>query len=730
VGPPAASNALAPGLADAVVLATNSARLKNGVEVSSGDVMVNAASPGPTLHAGYELAIEPQVTTAAASRLSGDSVRVKSKAVIGGDVSYNQLTNQGTIQGALLTPLALPVFSSLPPVLGQAPAAGATDVMVPAGGSAFLVAGEHGAVTVGAMATLTFDGGDFSLLSLTAGDGARLLFGGPARVHVAGRVLTGSDVVVGPDVGSSAGPADLAFFVTGIDGTTGTLGSTPRATELGPRNLVGASFWVPGGTLRLGQRSDATGAFLARDVLIENQSRLALASFFFNRAPEAEADEASVAEGGTVTLLDSGAASVLANDSDLFGDPLTATLVSGPSHGSLTLNADGTFSYQHDGSETTSDAFEYQACDDAAPSLCDTATVSLTIDPVNDPPLAADDAIAVQQGGTATQLVGGATSLLANDSDPDSSVLAVTVTPVSGPSHGSLLLAADGNFSYAHDGSETSSDGFVYEVCDDGSPVECATATVSIAISDSAEVAVVLTGTGSGRVTSSPAGIDCGDTCTASFPGGPVTLTPEAAPGSAFFGFSGDADCTDGSLAAGADTTCVARFDLVAVTATLTVSLAGTGSGSVLSDPAGVACPGDCAADYAVPTRVELFATADPGSTLVGWTGDADCLDGFVEVRGAIGCTAVFDLLPPPPASFTLHLDFLGGGIATVTSNPAGVLCEEDCSVSIPQGQTLVLFVRPMEGTFVAWGGDCAGSDVSTTVTMNADKTCTVTVDP
>lgn len=729
---PVTGAAIAPGLANVVVLATNSARLHNGVDVASGDVVVNAASPGPTLLSGYELAVEPQATTAAGTALKADSVRIKARAVVGGSVAYNQLVNNGTIQGTLSTPLSLPVFGLLPPFLGQPPAAGAADVLVPPGGSATLAAGEHGAISVGAGGTLVFAGGDYDVRSVVAGDGANLLFAAAARVSVEGRLLTGKGAVVGPAVGSGIAASDIGLFVGGIDGATGALGSTPRAVELGHDNLVGAGFYAPNGTLRLGHGSDATGAFLARAVLVENQCRLALDSFFYNRAPVAQPDSATVAEGGTVSVLDSTAASVLANDSDLFNDPLTVTTtpVSGPSHGTLTLNADGTFSYGHDGSETSSDSFDYEVCDDGVPALCDTATVTITITPVNDPPLAADDSIAMSQGGTATALVGGATSLLANDSDPDSTNLSVTTTPVSGPSHGTLTLAADGTFSYSHDDTESFSDSFVYEVCDDGSPVECDTATVAITITPSAQITVVLAGAGSGTVTSSPAGINCGAVCAATFAGGPVTLTPQADSGSVFAGFGGDADCADGTLSAAVDTLCTATFDLAAVTATVTITVAGTGSGTVLSEPAGIACPGVCAGTFAVPSRLELFESASSGSIFVGWSGDADCADGMLDVLADRSCTATFDLLPPPPASFTLTIDFQGGGLGTVTSNPAGVLCEEDCSVDFPQNQTVTLFVRPIEGTFVAWGGDCGGTGESTTVTLNADKTCTVTIVP
>jgi VCBS repeat-containing protein len=91
------------------------------------------------------------------------------------------------------------------------------------------------------------------------------------------------------------------------------------------------------------------------------------------------ADSATVAEGGTVTVLASAATSVLANDTDAENDALTAVLVSGPSNGSLTLNADGTFSYTHDGSETTSDSFTYKANDGTEDG--NTVTVAITVTP-------------------------------------------------------------------------------------------------------------------------------------------------------------------------------------------------------------------------------------------------------------------------------------------------------------------------------------------------------------
>lgn len=71
-------------------------------------------------------------------------------------------------------------------------------------------------------------------------------------------------------------------------------------------------------------------------------------------------------------------------------------------------------------------------------SLTDTDTVDITVNPVNDTPVTVADSIVVAEGGTATLLVGGATSLLTNDTDVDGDAL--TAILVSGPANGTLTL--------------------------------------------------------------------------------------------------------------------------------------------------------------------------------------------------------------------------------------------------------------------------------------------------
>ncbi len=89
-------------------------------------------------------------------------------------------------------------------------------------------------------------------------------------------------------------------------------------------------------------------------------------------------DEEFMDKGSTLN------ANVLDNDSDVEGDVQTVSLVNGPSQGSLTLNANGSYSYTPtDPNYSGTDKFVYSVCDNGIPQVCDTATVYLTILNVN-----------------------------------------------------------------------------------------------------------------------------------------------------------------------------------------------------------------------------------------------------------------------------------------------------------------------------------------------------------
>ena len=165
-------------------------------------------------------------------------------------------------------------------------------------------------------------------------------------------------------------------------------------------------------------------------------------------------------------------------------------------------------------------------------------------------------------------------------------------------------------------------------------------------------------GTGSGTVTSSPAGINCGADCSEPYTSGAaVTLTATAAAGSIFTGWSGA--CTG-------TTTCTVTMDAAkSVIATfalqtfaLTTSKSGTGSGTVTSSPAGINCGADCSEPYTSGAAVTLTATAAAGSIFTGWsgacTGTTTCT---VTMDAAKSVTATFSqAAPASPSSLTITI--------------------------------------------------------------------------
>ncbi len=193
-----------------------------------------------------------------------------------------------------------------------------------------------------------------------------------------------------------------------------------------------------------------------------------------NRPPVANDDTATVQQNTTLT-----GASVLANDSDPDGDPLTvtATPISGPSNGSLVLNGNGSYVYTPNPGFLGNDSFVYEVTDGKGGSDTATVTISVTItaQPVNRPPVANDDAATVQQNTTLN-----GTTVLGNDSDPDGDPLTVSVTPISGPSNGSLVLNGNGSYVYTPNPGFVGNDSFVYEVTDGKGGSDTATVRITV----------------------------------------------------------------------------------------------------------------------------------------------------------------------------------------------------------------------------------------------------------
>jgi hypothetical protein len=163
-------------------------------------------------------------------------------------------------------------------------------------------------------------------------------------------------------------------------------------------------------------------------------------------------------------------------------------------------------------------------------------------------------------------------------------------------------------------------------------------------------------GTGSGTVECEVEGGPV-EECEAEYPEDTeVALVAEAKIGSEFSGWSGD--CTGSGaceLTMGEDKAVTATFDLEPPSEfALTVSVAGSGSGSVTSSPAGINCGIDCSEAFAAGTEVTLTATPTSGSAFAGWSGDCGgtgvCK---VTMSQARSVTAMFTAESKPPAPGT-----------------------------------------------------------------------------
>ena len=183
-----------------------------------------------------------------------------------------------------------------------------------------------------------------------------------------------------------------------------------------------------------------------------------------NNAPTALDDSTSTDEDISVII------DVLSNDEDLDGDTLTLDSLTQPTNGLAVINEDATVSYTPASNFNGSDSFDYTVSD--GQSGTDTAAVTVTVIPIEDAPIAVDDSASTPPE------VAVIIDILSNDEDPDGDSL--TVSSLTQPANGSVVMNADETVSYMPASNFNGIDSFSYTVADGQGGADTATVTVTV----------------------------------------------------------------------------------------------------------------------------------------------------------------------------------------------------------------------------------------------------------
>ncbi|ASP48664.1 tandem-95 repeat protein [Cognaticolwellia beringensis] len=267
-------------------------------------------------------------------------------------------------------------------------------------------------------------------------------------------------------------------------------------------SLENGTATIVNGKLNITPAQDFFGQINVTYVMTDNinlaeTGSLLLTVLPINDAPIALDDSYSLAEDTGLTILVTDNNNLLSNDSDVDGDTLTvdttpvaspaktktrATLNTQPladvSNGNLTLNSNGSFSYIPDLNFSGVDSFTYQVMDGNGGTA--QATVTLTVNLINEIPIAVDDSYSFNEDFTWVRAVTDGDQLLSNDTDGDGDTLTVDSKPVSGVSNGTLTLNTDGSFTYVPDADFFSQDSFTYKISDGKGGTAQATVTLIV----------------------------------------------------------------------------------------------------------------------------------------------------------------------------------------------------------------------------------------------------------
>lgn len=262
-------------------------------------------------------------------------------------------------------------------------------------------------------------------------------------------------------------------------------------------------------------------------------------------------------------------------------------------------------------------------------------------------------------------------------------------------------------------------------------------------------------GTGTGTVENVLPGavgvppINCTTQCTSTFAiGAQVSLLATPGANSTFGGWTGCESATGTlckvTVTAGPATIVTANFQMG--NTALTVQRMGSGSGTVGSTPAGIACGSpapqtppltQCVNSFAKGTKVVLTGVPGASTTFGGWSGcdSTSYLNCTVTLTTPRGVSVTFLSTPfgAPPSTNRIFVNRSGNGMGTITSNPLGIPamnCTTSCNSTFNIGSQVTLWATPNAGSsFSSWTGceSVAGNMCTVTVTVGGGQTVTAT---
>src|SRR6185437_9534302 len=238
---------------------------------------------------------------------------------------------------------------------------------------------------------------------------------------------------------------NLANFGTDADGNplTGSVITQPTHGTL-TQNANGTYTYTPN---QYYYGSDSLNFTLSDGLLTSQEATLSITVAKVEIAPTLADSSATLNEGSSANL------NLLASATDVNGDPVTAAIVTPPTHGTVTHNSDGTWTYTPSQHFFGTDTFTYEVSDGTAES--NVATVTLNVTQVIHAPVAANDSVQTVSG-TPVDI-----AVLANDVDVDGNPLTPII--VSSTSNGTLTVNADGTIRYTPNSGFIGTDQFTYQ---------------------------------------------------------------------------------------------------------------------------------------------------------------------------------------------------------------------------------------------------------------------------